>query len=97
MIYDSKDHRPDGVDRVLVFASWRALQNLRENHHWSADATFQCCPRAFSQLFVIGFYIKHKMYPAAHALMTKKTNLQYVEVLRAIRNTVIGSLPESGN
>jgi hypothetical protein len=36
-------------------------------------------------MFVIGFYIKHKMFPCVYALMTKKTKEQYIEVLNALK------------
>jgi hypothetical protein len=57
------------------------LQQLKNNRHWSADATFDICPGVFSQLWVVGFYIGHKMFPAVHCLMTRKTREQYEEAL----------------
>ena len=47
------DSGKDSTDRLLVFASERALEVLAEATDWFVDGTFDVCPRIFKQLYVI--------------------------------------------
>ena len=40
-------------DRIIVFATTRNLDQMRDYHDWQLDGTFKVCPQLFYQLFTI--------------------------------------------
>ncbi|XP_068246463.1 uncharacterized protein [Palaemon carinicauda] len=72
--YDSgiEDHQ-----RILIFASERALEDIATYCHWACDGTFKIVPEQWYQLFCIHVQVNGSSFPRVFALLPNKTKQTY--------------------
>ncbi|KAL4108184.1 hypothetical protein QTP88_018426 [Uroleucon formosanum] len=71
------------------------LEILSQSDHVFMDATFSSCPKGFYQLYVLYVIYKMKPLPVVYALLPKKTQTVYVELLMALKDTCSSVKPFS--
>ena len=76
------------LQRIVIMATDTQLKKLRVAKRWEVDATFQIVPDPFYQIFAVHTSIrkgKHvKTVPLTFALMSCKTKIAYLKLLRAL-------------
>jgi hypothetical protein len=72
-------------ERVLIFATDLFLRLLCDAPLVFGDGTFRTVPHIFSQFFSVHFMYRNKLLPAVYALVRRKTQSTYSNILRVIR------------
>jgi len=78
------DNGPEADERVIIFATQQHLQKLAECTTWCMDGTFSVAPRIFHQLYVIQGHVNGVFMPLVFALLQRKTQTTYEEMLRVL-------------
>lgn len=73
--------------RIIIFASQDCLEILSQSDHVFMDGTFSSCPKGFYQLYVLHVIYKMKPLSVVYALLPKKTQTVYVELLMTLKDT----------
>ncbi|XP_064462717.1 uncharacterized protein LOC135373447 [Ornithodoros turicata] len=90
------DNGPAADTRLLVFGTEDCLRALADSDYWFMDGTFDFAPKNFTQLYVILVPLGEAAVPVVYALMEKKTQACYEELLRAVTSkcTSLGVTPD---
>lgn len=79
---------------MVVFATSRNLDLLRENDEWLVDGTFSVCPLIFRQLYTVHCKLPEgKSVPCVYALLPSKEKPTYIKLLHLIADTLDGASP----
>uniref|UniRef100_A0A915CMU8 MULE transposase domain-containing protein n=1 Tax=Ditylenchus dipsaci TaxID=166011 RepID=A0A915CMU8_9BILA len=92
LLYDSREVEPN-KPVVLIFASDRGLDFLRQYQMWSIDGTFFCCPKNFAQLFTLNCFKEESTLPAVFFLLPKKSEETYKRAFKALFDQLPGVIP----
>uniref|UniRef100_A0A915EQE9 MULE transposase domain-containing protein n=1 Tax=Ditylenchus dipsaci TaxID=166011 RepID=A0A915EQE9_9BILA len=92
LLYDSREVEPN-KPVVLIFASDRGLDFLRQYPMWSIDGTFFCCPKNFAQLFTLNCFKEESTLPAVFFLLPKKSEETYKRAFKALFDQLPGVIP----
>ena len=85
MFYDNA-HEQDGNGRIIAFGSNAALQLLAASDTWMIDGNFKMAPKHFMQLYVIRVPLGETAVSTVYALLERKMQETYRELLHAIMN-----------
>ncbi|CAK5059040.1 unnamed protein product [Meloidogyne enterolobii] len=93
LLYDSRIHRPNDQQTVLVFAHPYMLQQLAIHPSWTMSGSPNSAPKQFRQSFVIGAIVRNRVIFAARALLQGDTSSYYEEALDVIANSIEPTKP----
>lgn len=82
-------------NRILIFATQRNLNILRDCKDWLADGTFKTSPSIFFQVFTIHGIFSNQPIPLIYALLPNKSKTTYEKFLRAINEKMPGIAPRT--
>lgn len=83
------DNGPEAADnRLIIFASGRALEILGESEVWMLDGTFRAAPTLFYQLFTVNAYHGNCFVSVAYCLLVNKTQETYKALLQIVKQLV---------
>lgn len=71
------DSGVEDQERLLVFASESAVQDIASYRHWSCDGTYKIVPEQWFQLFCIHVQVEGSSFPQVFALLPNKTKKTY--------------------
>jgi len=71
-------------NRILIFASSRALEHLSRAEVWHMDGNFSLAPSVFKQLYVIRSPLDQSAVSCIYALLPAKNEMCYEELFRSI-------------
>ena len=93
---DDDNEDEDGQGRVLVFGTSRNIELLCRSRTWYLDGTFKTSPTLFVQIFTIMGLRQRNVtdgesvaVPLVYALLSRKTEVQYTQVLQAVKDIVL--------
>ena len=81
------------MNRILIFASEKALEDLTSATTWGCDGTFKIVPMQWHQLFCIHIFFKDTMFPRLFALLPNKNESTYDKFFTALSNLIPLSSP----
>ncbi|KAL7074033.1 hypothetical protein ACQ4LE_006286 [Meloidogyne hapla] len=93
LLYDSRMHRPNDQQTVLVFAHPYMLQQLAIHPSWTMSGSPNSAPKQFRQSFVIGTIVRNRVIFAARALLQGDTSSYYEEALDVIASSIEPTKP----
>nr|CAD2201296.1 unnamed protein product [Meloidogyne enterolobii] len=93
LLYDSRIHRPNDQQTVLVFAHPYMLQQLAIHPSWTMSGSPNSAPKQFRQSFVIGAIVRNRVIFAARALLQGDTSSYFEEALDVIANSIEPTKP----
>lgn len=82
LVTDNGDER----ERVIVFGSPACLRAASMAERWFMDGNFGIAPPGFSQLYIIRVPVGESAITAIYALLQRKTQASYEQLLRAVVN-----------
>jgi hypothetical protein len=78
---------------IVICATKRQLKKLTKARRWEADGTFSVVPKPFHQLFGIHTTMRKKgivkLVPLLYALMSFRTTIACVKLLRAVAELIM--------
>jgi hypothetical protein len=78
------DNGVDADERIIIFATDNNLRRLSQAEVWFMDGTFSSAPNIFMQLYVILVKSGDLIVPAVFALLQRKTQTTYQNLLRVL-------------
>ena len=78
------DDNKNNSDRIIIFGSNACLSHLATSTIWMMDGTFKVAPNLFKQLYVIRAPLENTSISCVYALMTRKTEASYINLLRTV-------------
>ncbi|RWS19276.1 uncharacterized protein B4U80_09559, partial [Leptotrombidium deliense] len=72
-------------ERIIIFATSKAIELLSQSHHWYADGTFKTSPTLFTQIYTIHAIHHHQVVPAVYALLPNQLESTYDMLLAALK------------
>lgn len=72
------------------------LQILAKADVWHIDSTFKAAPGMWSECFVIGASINHRMIVCVHALLPGKDSKYVEEALKIVKQAIYPATPKKG-
>ena len=75
----------DDHQRILIFASERALEDIASYCHWACDGTFKIVPEQWYQLMCIHVQVNGSTFPRVFALLPNKTRQTYESVFEQLK------------
>jgi MULE transposase domain/FLYWCH zinc finger domain len=85
------DTGSDDPNRILVFYTSHALQQLVQSRTIFCDGTFKTVPTMFYQLYTIHGEVNDYVYPLVYALCTNKSSETYRDIFEHLKNAAIES------
>ncbi|RWS20639.1 uncharacterized protein B4U80_09577, partial [Leptotrombidium deliense] len=73
-----------GPERIIVFATNKAIDLLSKSDHWYADGTFKTSPLLFGQIYTIHGIQNHEVIPAIYALLPNQLESTYDNLFAAL-------------
>ncbi|KAG7159283.1 hypothetical protein Hamer_G026698, partial [Homarus americanus] len=89
------DSDENDLNRLLVFATDKGLDDLVHVKHWASDGTFKCCPNIFYQLYTLHVQVGKFSVPRLFALLPNKTQETYTRLCPRLLELRPGLNPES--
>ena len=87
------DSGKEDEDRMLLFATERGLENLREYKTWACDGTFKSANENWYQLFSVhGVLHKSRSAPCGYVLLPNKKETTYIDLFKCL-DTMLGTKP----
>ena len=84
LLYDNNDL---DNNRIIIFATDEQMQILGQSGKWFMDGCFKIAPRGlFMQVYIICVEFGNRSTPLVYALLQRKLQATYEEVLRALNN-----------
>ena len=84
LLYDNNDLNNN---RIIIFATDEQMQILGQSGKWFMDGCFKIAPRGlFMQVYIICVEFGNRSTPLVYALLQRKLQATYEEVLRALNN-----------
>lgn len=71
------DSGKDDVNRMVIFASDKGLDDICLYNNWGCDGTFKVCPSIFYQLYTIHIVVGEICVPRIFALLPNKSQVTY--------------------
>ena len=92
LLWDNQDdvdemEEEDLPPRILVFATDRCLDLLKNNGHWLFDGTFKTAPDCFYQVFTVHCLYGNGAVPCVYALLPNKNQDTYASVFQIIQQS----------
>ena len=87
------DNGVGDVNRILIFATERGTNLLKQSDHWFGDGTFKVSPVIFFQVYTIHAVCNGKVFPCIFALLPNKTVATYELFFREIERHMDGHTP----
>ena len=89
------DSRIDDPKRILIFATDKAIEDLKQCKNWAGGGTFKSCPNIFFQLYVLHIQIHQFSAPRLFALLPDKVQITYERLFRKIKDLVNNKVPQT--
>ena len=84
LLYDNFDRTGN---RIIIFATDEHIQCLAQSRKWFMDGCFKLAPTGlFMQLYLICIEFGNRSIPVVYALLQRKAEVTYEEMLRSICN-----------
>ncbi|RWS22873.1 uncharacterized protein B4U80_00590 [Leptotrombidium deliense] len=80
-----------GAERIIVFATNRAIDMLSKSDHWHADGTFKTSPLLFAQTYTIHGVRNQEVVPALYALLPNQTAFSSITNSRELSRIELSS------
>ena len=72
-------------DSFLLFYSDHGITNLKRNHTWCVDGTFDVVSLPYKQLYTISYLKNHAVYPCVFAICKDKSCETYNNILHILK------------
>jgi len=72
-------------ERIVIFASKSGMKMMQQANAWTADGTFDLCPKPFAQIYSFMAEIQGRSYPTVFCFMPNKKAGSYRFVLETIK------------
>lgn len=72
-------------ERMIIYATKKNMQVIKDQEVWLSDATFASCPKIFNQLWVIHAEVEERVVPLIYCLMIGTKSESYVRALKIIK------------
>ena len=82
------------VDRLLVIATDKGLDDLVNVKQWADDGTFKCSPTIFYQLYTLHIQVGMHSVPRLFALLPNKSQEAYIRLFIKLNELRQGLMPE---
>nr|XP_040571875.1 uncharacterized protein LOC121121074 [Lepeophtheirus salmonis]XP_040571876.1 uncharacterized protein LOC121121074 [Lepeophtheirus salmonis] len=92
LLYDSGQYDPD---RILIFGSQVALEDLTSNTDWAFDGSFNCSSEMYFQLFTLHIIIGHVSVPRLFVLLPNRSDATYNRLFTALKKLNSSFNPET--
>ena len=89
------DFGPNIGNRIMIFSTARNLDILYNSPHWFADGTFKIVPELFFQHYTIDVLREGSLVTCVYALLSKKQEITYRQLLTELNNLKPGMSPHS--
>ncbi|RWS18371.1 hypothetical protein B4U80_11540, partial [Leptotrombidium deliense] len=74
-----------GPERIIIFATNKAIDLLSGSDHWYADGTFKTSPLIFGQIYTIHGIKNHEVIPAVYGLLPNQLESTYDNLFAALK------------
>jgi hypothetical protein len=79
--------------RILIFASEKALIDLKNSENWAGDGTFKCCSSIYYQLYTLHIQYKNLNIPRLFALLPDKSQETYQKLFSQLKVLLLDKQP----